>query len=81
MDGAFGKAGCVGDRAHTGADGMPFGSCCLPVEMKIDQVSGRFFVVADQIPHQYIQNVIVYGNGSFETRHRQRIKEAVRRRK
>jgi hypothetical protein len=30
-------------------------------------------VVPDQIAHQHIQQVIVNGNGPFETRHRKRM--------
>jgi hypothetical protein len=35
----------------------------------------------DQIAHEHIQDVIVDGKGAFETRHKERMKEEVRRRK
>ena len=68
VDGAFGESGCVGDRAHTGADVKPPVSCGLAVKMQINQVGGRLLIVPDQIAHEHIQDVIVDGNSTFETR-------------
>ena len=81
VDGAFGESGCVCDRAHTGADGAPFASSGLDMNVQINQVGGRLLIVADQIAHEHIDHVIVDGNGAFETRHRRRMKEEVRRKK
>ena len=71
---AFGESGCVCDHAHTGADGAPFASSGLAIKVQINQVGGRLLIVADQIPHEHIEHVIVDGNGSFETRHHGRMK-------
>jgi hypothetical protein len=38
-------------------------------------------IVPDQITHEHIQHVIVDRNGAFETRHRERMKEELRRMK
>lgn len=81
MDGAFGQPGCIGDCAHTGADVAPFVSCCLAVKVQVNEIRSRFLVVPSQIAHEHIQHVIVDGNGAFETRHKETMKEEVRRRK
>lgn len=81
MDGAFGQPGCVGDCAHTDDDVAPFISCGLAVKVQVNEIRSRFLVVPDQIAHEHIQDVIVDGNGAFETRHKERMKEEVRRRK
>jgi len=81
MHSAFGESGCVGDRAHTGAGMAPFVSCGLAVKVQVDHKRGRLLIVPDQIAHQHIQHVIVDGNGPFETRHRERMKEEGRRKK
>ena len=74
VDSAFGKSCRVSDRAHTGADVAPFASSGLAIKVQINQVGGRLLIVADQIPHEHIEHVIVDGNGSFETRHHGRMK-------
>ncbi len=81
MYGAFGQSGCVGDRAHTDADVAPLVSCGLAVKVQVNRKRGRFLVVTDQIAHQHVEHVIVDGNGAFETGHRERIKEELRRMK
>ena len=74
MHGALGKSCCIGDCANTGADVAPFVSCGLAVKVQVNHKRGRFLIVPDQITHQNIENVIVDGNGAFETRHRGRMK-------
>jgi hypothetical protein len=66
---------------HTGADVAPFISCGQPVKVQVNHKRGRLLIVPDQIAHQHIQHVIVNGNGTFETRHKARMKEEVRRKK
>jgi hypothetical protein len=51
VDGAFGKSGCVCDRADTGADVAPFVSCALAVKVEINHERGRLLIVPDQIAH------------------------------
>ena len=81
VNGAFGKSCCVGDRAHTGAGMAPFVSCGLAVKVQVNHKRGRLLIVPDQIAHKHIQHVIVNGNGVFETRHRERMKEEGGRKK
>jgi len=81
VDGAFGESCCVGDCAHTGADVAPLVSCGLAVKVQVNHKRGGLLIVPDQIAHQHIQHVIVDGNGTFETRHRERMKEKGRRKK
>jgi hypothetical protein len=69
VHGAFGKAGCIGDGAHTGVDGTPFISRSLTEEVQVNNERGWLLIVSDQIPHQHIKHVIVDRNGPFETRH------------
>ena len=68
VDGAFGKAGCVGDRAHAGADNGRLASYRLTKEVQVNDERGGLLIVPDQIAHQYVEYVIVDGNGAFETR-------------
>ena len=68
VDGAFGESGCVGDRAHTGANVAPFVSCGLAVKMQVNHKRGGLLIVPDQIAHQHIEHVIVDRNSAFETR-------------
>ena len=81
VDGAFGKAGCIGDCAYTGADVAPSVSRSLAVEVQVNHKRRRRLIVPDQIAHEYIQDVIVDRNGAFETRHGRRMKQEGRRKK
>ena len=69
MNGAFRKPGDVRDRAHTGTDGAPFGSCGLGVKVQINEIRRRLLVVTNQIAHQHIDDVIINGNRLLEARH------------
>ena len=68
VDGAFRESSCIGDRAHTGADVTPFVSCGLAVKVQVNHKRGRLLIVADQIAHQNVENVVVDRDGLFETR-------------
>lgn len=68
MNGAFRKPGDVRDRAHTGTDGAPLGSCGLAVKVEINEIRRRFLIVANQIAHQHIEDVIINGNSLFKAR-------------
>lgn len=68
VGGAFGKAGGIGDSAYTGANRAPFVSCNLAVKMQINQVGSQLLVVADQIAHEHVEDIIVDGNGLLEAR-------------
>ena len=47
LDCTLRQPGGVRDRAHTGTDGDPFGSCGLGVKVQINEIRRRFLVVAD----------------------------------
>ena len=81
VDSAFGQSGCVSDRAHAGADVTPIISYGMAVKMQVNDERCRFLIVPDQVAHQHVQHVIVNGDGSFETRHRERMKKELRRKK
>jgi len=51
LDGAFGKAGRVGKHSYARSDRFPFFPRGLPVEIQINQKSGRLLVVPDDVPH------------------------------
>lgn len=77
VDRAFGESRCISDCAHTGADQSPLVSCSLAVKVHVNHKRGGLLIVPDQVAHQHIQEVIVDGNGAFETRHTGRMKEEV----
>ena len=37
--------------------------------MKINQICGRLLIVADEVAHEDIENVIVHGHDFFKARH------------
>ena len=81
MHAAFREASCVGDCAHTGADGAPFISPGLAVQVQVNEKCGGLLVVPDQIPHQHVEHVIVDGNGLLKAGHGKRMKEELKRMK
>lgn len=68
MDGAFGEACCISNRAHTGVDAGRLAACGLSEEVQVNDERGRPLIVSDQIAHQHVEYVIVDGNDAFETR-------------
>ena len=66
---ALRQARCIGDHTKTCRDWFPSLPRGLTVKIQINQISGRLLIVPDQIAHQHVEHVIVYGNGLFETRH------------
>jgi hypothetical protein len=68
MDGAFGESGCVGDRAYAGGNVAPLISCGLAVKVEVNHKRGWLPIVPDQITHQHVQQITVYGNGAFDAR-------------
>ncbi len=66
---ALRQARCVGNHTKTCRHRFPSLPRSLAVKIQINQISGRLLIVPDQIAHQHVEHVIVYGNGLFETRH------------
>lgn len=69
LDGALGESGRLGERAQTRDDRLPSAARGLAVEMEVNEVGGRLVIVADDILHEDIEDVIVDGDGFSETRH------------
>ena len=75
LNGAFRQARCICNRAETRGDRVPFLPCGLAIKVQVNQISGGFLIVADQIAHQHVENVVIDGNGLFESRHARSMKE------
>jgi hypothetical protein len=69
VNGAFGKSSCIGERPQTDRDGFPFRRNCSAIEIQINQIGGRLLIVADQITHENVEDVVVDWNGLLEPRH------------
>ena len=69
LNGAFGKAGRVGEGTQACGDWFPFVPCGLTVEIQINKVSRRPLVVPDKIAHQDIEQVIIDWNNFSKSRH------------
>jgi len=69
LDRALGQSGGFRQGPQTKVDWLPFVSDGLPVEIEINKISGRLLIVPYNVTHQHIENVVVDGNGLFETRH------------
>src|SRR5438874_1441047 len=69
LDGALRKAGGFGKSAQTGGDRLPFLARGPAEKMKINEICRRLAIVADDVAHQNVEDVIVDGNGLAESRH------------
>src|SRR6266516_276056 len=67
LDSALRDTGHLGERAQTRRNRFPFVSCSLSVKTKINQISGRLAIVADEIAHKNVDDVIVNWNGFTKT--------------
>ena len=56
------RTGRVREGAKTHSERFPFIAYSLSVEMEKNQIRGRFLIVADQIAHQDIKDVVVDRN-------------------
>jgi len=69
LDGALRQTGFFRERTQTGRDRLPFGTRGLSVEIDIDQIRGRLAIVADDVAHQNVHDVIVNRDGFAKARH------------
>jgi hypothetical protein len=69
LDRAFGKSGSFRNQAQAGGDGLPSLPLRFAVKMKVNQKCRRLVIVADQVAHQDIEDVVVDWDGFMETRH------------
>ena len=69
LDRAFRQTGCFRKHAQACRHRFPFLARGLSVEIKINEVSGWLPIVADDVAHQNVEDVIIDGNGFAKTRH------------
>jgi Glyoxalase/Bleomycin resistance protein/Dioxygenase superfamily len=60
LDRAFRQPGCIGDRPMTQASAFPAPADGLAPQMQVDEKGRRGAIMTDQIPHQDLENVVVY---------------------
>jgi len=75
LDRAFGKTGFVGERAQTGGNWFPFRARSAAIKMKINEIGRGLTIVPDDVAHQDIENIIVYGNRFAKPGHDQSRRE------
>lgn len=63
LHGALGQAGCFREHAQTRGDRLPLLARSLAVEVEINEIRGWLAIVADDIAHQNVENVVVDWNG------------------
>jgi len=66
---AFGKAGFIGQHAQAGFDRLPVSAGGAAGEIQINQEGCRLLIMADDIAHEHVENVIINRNGSVKARH------------
>ena len=69
MDGALREPGFFRKRAQTRRNWFPFRARGAAVEVKINKIRGWLAIVADDVAHENIHDVIVNWNGFAKTRH------------
>jgi hypothetical protein len=72
LDSALRETGHFGERAQTRRNRSPFVSCSLTVKTKINQISGRLSIVANEVAHKNLDDVIVDGDFFPKARHGQK---------
>src|SRR5262249_37046525 len=73
LNGAFRKAGVLGNRAQAGADRFPVLFFRFPVKIKENKERGRLMIMPDQVRHQDVNDVIVDRDGATKAWHDQKI--------
>jgi len=66
LDGALRKPGLVGECSQTRGDKLPFAARSPAVKIQINKISRRLPVVAANIAHENIEDIIVDRDGLFE---------------
>src|SRR5882724_3078320 len=69
LDGALREPGFFRERAQTRRNWFPFRARGAAVEVKINKIRGWLAIVADDIAHENIHDVIVNWNGFAKTNH------------
>src|SRR4051794_19876322 len=66
---AFRETSRFGDDAQTRCDGLPFRASCLAVEPDVNQIGRGLAVMADDVAHQDIEDIVVDWNCFTKSRH------------
>ena len=69
LDGALRQARFLGERAQAGLDRFPFRAGGPAEEMEVDEIRSRLAIVADNVSHENVEDVIVDWNGFAEAGH------------
>ena len=72
MHRAFGKSRRFREQAQTRRHRRPIASCCSAIHVQINQVRRWLAVMADEIAHQDIEHVVIYGDRLTEAWHNRR---------
>jgi hypothetical protein len=75
LDGAFREPGFLRQRAKAGLDRFPFRANGPAEEMEVNEIRSGLAIVTDDVAHENIEDVVVYGNGFTKTRHHESKKE------
>jgi hypothetical protein len=59
LDGAFRETRPFREEAEAGGHGFPFRAARLAVEVEINEIRGRLPIVADDIAHENVEDVVV----------------------
>lgn len=66
---ALGQSGFIGKHAQTCLDRLPALARGAAVKKQIDEKCSRLLIVADDVAHENIENVIINWNDLFRARH------------
>ena len=69
VDRAFGQSSRFRERAKACLNRTPFLAHALAVEMQKNQVGRGFLIVANQISHQHVEDVIIDWDGDLKSLH------------
>ena len=75
LNSAFRKARFFRERTQAGRHRLPFCARGPAVKIEINEISGRLAVVAHDVAHQNIEDVVVDRDGFAEARHAKTKKE------
>jgi hypothetical protein len=69
LDSALRETSHFGEGAQTRRNRFPFVSCSLTVETKINQISGGLAIVANEVAHENVDDVVDDGDFFPKGRH------------
>src|SRR3954454_22245762 len=81
LNGTFRQTRVFRQRAEAGLDGFPFHAHRLGEKMEVDEIRRGLAIVAYNVAHQNVEDIIVDRNGLAEPGHGESKKEKLRIRK